>query len=190
MPFTSITPAKPATNAERVLMDLNVAYERRADGVLEVPGSLNLSYKGLTELPDLSSVVVRGSFFCEHNQLTTLRGAPKEVGGSFFCYVNRLTTLEGAPRAVGGDFECTNNNLFLLEHAPERFKKLKSDFGDFDNWNKVPERLRLSPQSKARLEEKKRLLELQQQEAKEAAIRGATVLDKPLQIRKPFSFKK
>ncbi|MBQ9271561.1 MAG: hypothetical protein IJ218_04795 [Alphaproteobacteria bacterium] len=46
-----------------------------------IKGDLNLSDKGLTKLPDLSKVIVEGSFLCQNNQLTSLQGAPQEVGG-------------------------------------------------------------------------------------------------------------
>ena len=69
-----------------------------------IEGDLDLSNKGLTELPDLSEVVVNGDFSCANNKLTSLKGAPKEVGGDFSCAHNQLTSLEGAPKEVGGDF--------------------------------------------------------------------------------------
>ena len=52
---------------------------------------------------------VNGNFNCSNNNLTSLEGAPKEVGGSCYCYENNLTTLEGAPKTVGGNFDCGNN---------------------------------------------------------------------------------
>ena len=39
-----------------------------------------------------------GDFYCSHNQLTSLEGAPESVGGDFSCYSNQLTSLEGAPK--------------------------------------------------------------------------------------------
>ena len=69
-----------------------------------IKGDLDLSDKGLTELPDLSKVTVKGDFDCSSNQLTSLQGTPQEVGGYFYCYNNQLTTLEGAPREVCGSF--------------------------------------------------------------------------------------
>ena len=63
-----------------------------------IKGNLYLSHKGLTELPDLSEVVVKGDFNCSGNQLTSLEGAPKEVGGSFYCSNNQLTSLVGLPQ--------------------------------------------------------------------------------------------
>ena len=80
-----------------------------------IKGDLDLSGKGLTELPDLSKVIVEGNFLCEHNQLTSLEGAPQEVGGDFSCSYNQLTTLQGAPQKVGGYFSCENNQLTSLQ---------------------------------------------------------------------------
>jgi hypothetical protein len=48
--------------------------------------------------------------------LTSLEGAPKEVGGNFYCPNNQLTSLEGAPKEVGGSFWCYNNRKqFTIE---------------------------------------------------------------------------
>jgi hypothetical protein len=85
-----------------------------------IEGDVDLSKKGLTELPDLSKVTVKGNFNCSDNQLTSLTGAPREVGGDFWCYDNQLTTLQGAPQEVGGDFRCDNNKLTTLQGAPQK----------------------------------------------------------------------
>ncbi|MBE6450948.1 MAG: hypothetical protein E7016_03170, partial [Alphaproteobacteria bacterium] len=84
-----------------------------------IKGNLDLWNKGLTELPDLSEVVVKGYFNCSQNQLTSLEGAPQRVGGDFYCNYNRLTSLEGAPKEVGGDFGCRENKLTSLKGAPQ-----------------------------------------------------------------------
>jgi hypothetical protein len=52
--------------------------------------------------------------------LSSLEGAPLEVGSDFRCDYNQLTTLEGAPQIVGADFLCMNNELTSLEGAPRR----------------------------------------------------------------------
>ena len=83
-----------------------------------VKGSLSLSGLGLTELPDLSHVVVDGSFYCAENQLTTLKGSPKRIKGNFYCYDNQLTTLLGGPWMVEGSFDCADNRLTTLEGSP------------------------------------------------------------------------
>ena len=54
---------------------------------------------------------MRGNFDCYSNQLTSLEGAPQEVGGYFDCRNNQLTSLEGAPREVRGDFDCHWNPI-------------------------------------------------------------------------------
>lgn len=58
-------------------------------------------------------------FDCQHNHLTSLKGAPKEVN-NFWCSYNSLTSLVGAPRIVNGDFECLENwRLKSLDGIPE-----------------------------------------------------------------------
>ena len=81
---------------------------------------LDLSDRGLTKLPDLSNLIVKGDFFCSYNQLTSLEGAPKEVGVYFSCSNNQLTSLEGVSKEVGGDFVCSHNQLTSLKGAPEK----------------------------------------------------------------------
>ena len=84
----------------------------------DVDGDVNLAQLGLAKIPVQFGQVTR-SFFCNHNQLTSLLGAPQHVGGDFTCNYNRLTTLEGAPQHVGGDFYGHHNQLTSLEWAPQ-----------------------------------------------------------------------
>ena len=86
------------------MAELNDKFEFEQDGKtynlynlpdgFVIEGDVNLSYKELTELPDLSKVTVKGDFWCNNNQLTSLTGAPQEVGGDFKCSYNKLTTLQ------------------------------------------------------------------------------------------------
>ena len=71
-----------------------------------------------------------GYFDCSYLDLTSLKGAPQEVGESFSCSNNRLTSLKGAPKIVGGDFNCQWNQLTSLEGAPE---KVSEDFYCYNN---------------------------------------------------------
>jgi len=89
------------------------------NGQKTIQGHIDLSYQNLTELPDLSNIVVTGKFYCHNNNLTSLYGAPKSVGGNFHCHNNNLTTLQGAPQSVGGGFHCYNNKLTTLQGAPK-----------------------------------------------------------------------
>ena len=70
---------------------------------------------------------VKGAFYCNNcDNLTSLEGAPKEVGGIFNCSNCRnLTSLDGAPKEVG-IFICTLcQSLTSLEGAP---KKVEGSF--------------------------------------------------------------
>jgi hypothetical protein len=162
--------AQQENPAEKTLRELGCAFEKRADGALVVAGDIDLAGRNLRQLPDLTSVIVNGNFFCNNNQLSSLKGAPTSVGGSFICDDNRLTSLEHAPTSVGGDFFCRHNELTSLKGAtpavggsficghnqladldgsPTKFKKLYSDLGAFAAWEDVPEKLRVSSETKA-----------------------------------------
>jgi hypothetical protein len=52
--------------------------------------------------------IVNGGFFCNDNQLITLRGCPRYVRFAFCCNNNNLVSLKGCPIYVGGDFYCDN----------------------------------------------------------------------------------
>jgi len=80
-------------------------------------GDLNISNRKLTRLPKLYKV--GGSFYCSHNQLTSLLGCPQSVGGGFYCSKNQLTSLKHCPQSVCGDFDCSNNQLTSLKHCPQ-----------------------------------------------------------------------
>jgi len=95
-------------------------YTINDDMSIDVDGDVNLVNRGLDKLP-LEFNNVRINFNCNFNKLTTLEGAPKEVGGDFNCNINQLTTLEGCPLRVGGGFYCSNNQLTDLKFAPEIF---------------------------------------------------------------------
>jgi hypothetical protein len=62
---------------------------------------------------------VGGKFNCSDNKLTSLKGAPQEVGKDFNCSKNQLTTLKGSPQKVEGDFDCSDNKLTSLAGAPK-----------------------------------------------------------------------
>ena len=99
-------------------------------GLVDVDGDFNCRYSGLKNLMGVRFGSVSGNFDCSNNQLTSLEGAPQEVGKDFDCYSNQLTSLEGAPQEVGRDFSCENNKLTSLEGAPQEVEK---DFDCYDN---------------------------------------------------------
>jgi len=73
------------------------------------------------ELTSLKGVPkeIHSNFICSGNKLTSLKGAPKEVHGDFYCFENNLTSLKGSPKEVHGKFDCSFNDLSTLEGAPE-----------------------------------------------------------------------
>ena len=121
-------PSPPDTReAERALRGWKVKFKNRADGYLEVQ-DLDISYKYLTKLPDLTCVVVKRVFRCSNNQLISLAGCPKSVGKGFWCGGNQLTTLCYISKTKG---------------------KVRSDLGDFANSDAIPpELLKLSQEQK------------------------------------------
>jgi hypothetical protein len=85
-------------------------YTINPDRTIDVNGDVDLSYKGLTELP-LTFNKVSGDFNCSRNQLTTLKGCPRWIGGDFNCTHNCLTSLEFSPDYVYRFFHCKYNEL-------------------------------------------------------------------------------
>lgn len=82
---------------------------------------LDIQSNGLTELPEiLRDLEIRGSFYCNHNNLTSLKNCPIFVGRIFNCSHNKLTSLIGAPEYVGRHFYCNRNNLTTLKGVPKK----------------------------------------------------------------------
>ena len=92
-------------------------------GEIDINGDIKLTYKNIKEFPYFIQFgTVKGNFDCKHNNLTSLKGVPREVKGIFDCSCNDLTSLEGAPEKVEGSFDCAHNDLTSLEGAPEKIK--------------------------------------------------------------------
>jgi hypothetical protein len=87
-------------------------------GLVDVDGDFYCRGQGLTDFKGVRFGKVSGGFYCQHNLLTTLEGAPQTVGRNFHCYNNQLTSLEGAPQTVRLNFHCEHNQLTTLEGAP------------------------------------------------------------------------
>ena len=115
-------------------------YTINPDGSIDVNGDVDLSHKGLTELP-LRFNRVSGYFDCGDNKLTTLKGSPKWVGRGFYCNRNQLTSLEFSPYYVGGYFSCSSNqltnNLCDTEIGTYFYTTLKQDGLIIDGYNKA-----------------------------------------------------
>ena len=89
-------------------------------GLVGVDGDFNCIWQGLSDFKGVRFGKVAGGFVFPKNKLTSLEGAPQEVGGVFRCENNQLITLEGAPREVRENFDCSGNQLTSLEGAPQK----------------------------------------------------------------------
>jgi hypothetical protein len=81
-------------------------------GEVNVTSFVELHEEALTKLPVKFGTVTLG-FYCEHNRLTSLEGAPSSVSG-FYCYSNQLTSLQGIHKIfkiISGDFFCHYNPI-------------------------------------------------------------------------------
>ena len=104
-------------------------HEVHSDGSVSVEGDVLLKELGLDRMP-FNFRSATGHFDCYYNNLTSLKGAPKEIGGDFYCYCNYLTSLKGAPKKVGGGFYCHYNYLTSLKGAPN---EVEGDFSCHNN---------------------------------------------------------
>ena len=95
-----------------ILNELLILSESKEKNLI----GLTIDGKKITE--KTSSEPWFDNFYCNNNQLTSLKGAPTSVGGYFSCSDNKLTSLKGAPSSVGGYFSCSHNLLTSLEGAP------------------------------------------------------------------------
>jgi hypothetical protein len=96
-------------------------YTINPDLTIDVKGNVDLSDKKLTEFPDyIKFNNIYGHFYCQTNQLTSLKGCPINVSGDFGCWNNQLISLKGCPTTIGAnfDFVCAFNHLTSLEGCP------------------------------------------------------------------------
>ena len=71
---------------EKIVQDTLKKFGKRLpDGTWQIKGSLFLNELGIESLEGLNVSIVEGSFFCDDNKLTSLKGCPKKVERNFFC---------------------------------------------------------------------------------------------------------
>lgn len=93
-------------------------YTITPEGVVNVAGSVNLFKKGLSAI-GVQFGSVAGEFDISHNQLTSLKGAPRIVDGNFMCPYNQIQSLEFTPEFVKGNFNCSFNDIENLMYFPK-----------------------------------------------------------------------
>lgn len=93
---------------------------KRVDGFFDSYGCKTLtSLEGAPE-------EMGGDFDCSNCEgLTSLKGSPKKIEGCYFCTDCRnLKTLKGAPDWIRGSFYCCDSNITTLEGAPKYVGKV------------------------------------------------------------------
>ena len=96
-------------NIEQILHQLNITdYEITNEGV-NVFGNVNIP-EHYTEIP-FQFNIVSGNFDCSYTRITSLQGAPREVGENFVCAFTYIDSLRGAPREVGVNIICGFTNI-------------------------------------------------------------------------------
>jgi hypothetical protein len=100
------------------LAKLNIKFRStiNVDGSVDVQGDVRIPEK-YTEIP-VQFRNVNGDFFCNHTQLTSLKGSPVRVGSAFHCNHTQITSLQYAPQHVGSGFSCSNTGILSLLYAP------------------------------------------------------------------------
>ena len=103
-------------------------YTIHKDLTVDVNGDVDLSAKDLSRIP-VQFGIVKGYFTCAQNKLTSLLGSPKAVY-SFYCDNNQLTTLKYFPEKVVKNITCSFNKITDLQYLP---KKIKGNFDCSNN---------------------------------------------------------
>lgn len=97
---------------------------RNADGTYDCNGSLTIRANDPLLKKDKSGFIIpfnkiKGSFKCDHIDLTGLANCPQIIDKDFYCQYNELTSLEGGPKEVSGYYDCSANELVSLKGSPE-----------------------------------------------------------------------
>lgn len=125
----NLTEATDRTTLVGIILDGGIVTNKTKDEVWT--GDFVCNYN-----PDITSLKgapkeVTGNFDCSNNsKLTSLKGAPEKVGGDFFYYdcSDNLVSLEGAPKIIGGDFVCCDTALTSLKGIHKQITNLGGKF--------------------------------------------------------------
>jgi hypothetical protein len=105
-------------------------YTINSDNSVDVNDNVYLYNKRLKSIP-LNFNIVNGYFYCDNNNLTSLKGCPVRVGNGFYCDNNNLTSLQYSPQYMeNGDFSCGWNKIESLQYCTEL---IRSNFYCIDN---------------------------------------------------------
>ena len=86
---------------------------------------LNLNYKNLTILPDLSKYTNFKVLYYSYNQLTSLNNLPPGLL-ELYCQSNNITSLDNLPPGLQ-ILECWCNKITSLDYLPSGLNNLLCD---------------------------------------------------------------
>ncbi len=87
-------------------------------GYIDVKGYVDCSNQNLNFIPVQFGKAK--DFWCNNNQLTSLKGCPSDVTDFFYAHNNQLTSLEFCPSKILADFSCDWNNITSIEFCPSK----------------------------------------------------------------------
>jgi len=103
-------------------------YTINDDLTIDVGKSVDLSSKGLEEIPEyIQFNIIKNFFDINDNKLISLRGCPNQVFGFFDCRWNKLTSLKYSPEYIKGALYIVPNVLIPNEEI-EDYKMKISEF--------------------------------------------------------------
>lgn len=101
-----------------------------------VTGNFDCSDLGLTSLKG-APIEVGGIFDCHSNDLISLQGAPYRVL-RINCAFNRLTTLEGLPQKIESRVNCAYNKLISLKGLPSKLEGVDCSYNELTTLEGAP----------------------------------------------------
>ena len=143
---------------------MNIEVQQYVDSLPSNIRIINLSYKNLTILPDLSRFIYLQELRCNnnkltrldilnnnlkyvdcsHNKLTSLYELPENLQ-EFFCNNNMLTSLPKLPKLPNNlkHFDCSNNRLTQLPMLNENLKRLYCSNNKLNSFPLINDALRI-----------------------------------------------
>ena len=102
---------------------------------------LNISYKGIKSLPDLTRFKNLKELYCYDNELTSLPTLPQNIE-YLYCDNNKLTSLPNLPQKLE-ELDCYNNKLTSLPTLPENLESLYCSHNELTSLPTLPQNLKI-----------------------------------------------
>ena len=121
-----------------MITDIETYLNSLSDDIL----TLDISYKGITYLPDLTRFVKLEKLDCFNNQLTSLPTLPENLK-VLFCDMNQLTLLPDLTRFTNLEtLACSYNQLTSLPSLPQNIQAIYCCDNQLSSLPSLPENLK------------------------------------------------